>query len=55
MTKKDYIVFAKVLKKYNDCMEPCAKDITNDIAVLFALDNPKFNKDKFLQACGIKG
>lgn len=54
MTKKDYIAFAKVLKKYNDCLEPCAKDITKDIAALFANDNPRFNQDKFLEACGVK-
>lgn len=49
MNKKDYVKIAKVIKEG-----------TEPIALIYALmdifeeDNPRFNRDTFLKACGLK-
>jgi len=61
MTRRDYVKFAKLI--YN-----LAKDHENDpdtscfvgclktgIADIFAIDNHRFNREKFYQACEQKG
>lgn len=63
MTKKDYELIANTIKStlgtyggtvsHNNC-----KYAINDLALAIAnelkLDNPKFDRDKFLAACGVK-
>ena len=65
MTKKDYKIFAEMIKErldYNDKFDPdeatkaCVDELTaiaNKMAVIFQIDNPRFHKIKFLTACGV--
>jgi len=61
MTKKDYEAIAKVLKnRIAPYLEPntdieaysLGRGICEDITEVFIDDNPLFNKDRFLTACG---
>ena len=60
MTKKDYIVIAKVineeLKQWDKGLTPQVISSINNIALalsnVMADDNPRFNRDKFFDACG---
>jgi hypothetical protein len=62
MTKKHYTAIANVLKaEYDDAMyrtedfsEPALiQEVAENLADYFATDNPKFNRERFLGACGI--
>lgn len=61
MTKKDYIIIAKVIHEhygnrldhYHDSANNVALgDLVNHFANAFQRDNPRFDKQKFLIACG---
>ncbi len=59
MTRKDYIAFAKIIRAHRerwldeDCGEcPPILAIADDMADLFSNDNPRFDRQRFLQACG---
>jgi len=66
MTKKDYILLARVLNEDKSRLETDANIsantqaaaltelsiITGKIAYTLQQDNPRFNRAKFLQACG---
>lgn len=59
MTKKDYELIAGVLKRYNDAnngnmFEDILHDVSYDFATALQEENPKFDSNKFLEACGIK-
>lgn len=66
MTKKDYAQFAAMLGVYLRDAEyietPAFKsgfltatgNIIESVANIFASDNPRFNKESFLKACGIE-
>ena len=45
MTRKDYILIADTLK---DNKWETIKDIVSDLCVTLKIDNPKFNKDIFI-------
>jgi hypothetical protein len=55
MTKKDYVVFASMVKKikldskYDQVTIARVKD---DLVTIFALDNPLFDKSRFNAAAG---
>lgn len=55
MTKKDYIAIADAIKRARtgaDKEERFAIDIVADnIADVFQKDNPRFNRQRFLEAC----
>jgi len=64
MSKKDYIAIAKIIKgyspnpaKFRDAMGASASftalQITGDLADYFESRNPKFDRIKFLEACGV--
>ena len=61
MTKKDYVKIAGIVKKQLNChCDICANCIVSifstlaqDLAVVFASDNPRFDQDRFLEACGL--
>ena len=56
MTKKHYEAIAQVFTQYmqhNDSRET-AEHIAKNMCAYFQADNPKFNRDMFLTACGIK-
>lgn len=64
MTRKDYIAIAAALKVARESHAAAilpgkAYDLCNfvawQIANVMAADNPRFDRDKFLQSCGIIG
>lgn len=64
MTRKDYEAIAKALRKVRaDRSAPnggvlpsevlgTIEDIEDALAGVFASDNPRFNRDRFVEACG---
>jgi hypothetical protein len=56
MTRKDYIRFAAMLKhirphwKDNECLD----DVANRMCAIFKADNARFDRAKFLKACGVE-
>ena len=57
MTKKDYILLADVIAKAKisegvETTETALRLLTLDLVERLQRDNPKFNRDKFLAACG---
>ena len=57
MTKKDYILIARVFARFhftNTTGEPDkVKWIINELVKILKNDNPNFDSQKFLKACGI--
>jgi len=56
MTKKHYTAIAEVIKPYT-AYHPAnlyAKPIAENLAYYFAQDNPRFNRTRFLEACGVE-
>ena len=52
MTRKDYVATAEILKTYSEAMDAdWFEDLVNDFADIFAEDNAKFNRVKFIEAC----
>jgi hypothetical protein len=57
MTKRDYIVFAQMVKtlpsadrtEYDDCVS--RDDLIGMMGDIFEADNPLFNPDRFRKAC----
>lgn len=60
MTRKDYELIAKVLKDLNDDFNNGGADevslalVAEELATALALDNPRFNRARFVSACGVK-
>ena len=55
MTRKDYQLIASALKEsyYGVSDRDDWRKITKDMAKALASDNPAFNREMFLKACGI--
>lgn len=55
LTRKDYKAIAEIIKANtnNECAAG-AYNIGLELADYFAKDNPRFDKDKFLKACGLE-
>lgn len=53
MTRKDYVKVADILSGYSQAMIDNFwwEDLVNDFALMFAEDNPNFNRERFLEAC----
>ncbi len=56
MTKKHYEAIAAAFRAYitTNTGANIARPIAKDLADYFATDNPKFDRARFLQACGIE-
>lgn len=63
MTKKDYVKIANVLatfKTYSESMpaspwrQTALEEITGRMADMLAQDNPRFDRTRFLKACGLE-
>jgi hypothetical protein len=50
MTKKDYVLIAENIKAYVSELDRRA--LANAMAIRLAEDNPRFDRDRFLEACG---
>lgn len=67
-TKRHYVTVAASIKDQRDYIEPTKRkskdyskaiadvtlNIANSLSRMFASDNPQFNRDKFMSACGIE-
>ncbi len=52
MTKKDYILIAKVIRSYLQAeITGESYSLTTGMADILKNDNPKFNRERFYQAC----
>ena len=55
MTKKDYILIERVIKYFNDSQKDGSYyNLTEGMAEALENTNPHFNRQKFLEACGIE-
>ena len=50
MTRKDYVQASEILSHYLTDSPLVVMEIAHDFAEYFALDNPRFNYDKFINA-----
>lgn len=56
MTRKDYVTTAEILKNFHDHYSISDADfitLVYDFADMFAEDNPNFQENKFVNACGL--
>lgn len=64
MTRKDYVKIAAVFKDYyltisagtgdyNDLSKIVFKELAENMATMLKTDNPRFDRDRFLAACGV--
>jgi len=58
MSRKQYRDMAAVIKEvgdYNlDSAEAALEAIASGLATVFVIDNPRFDRARFLEACGIE-
>jgi hypothetical protein len=62
MTRKDYVKIARVLALHMQVAtemgagerKETIEDLAGDLAYMLKADNPRFDRDKFLAACGVK-
>ena len=55
MTRKDFWVIALALKKITENDSPQdRKAKAEDFAYMLVATNPRFDKDKFMSACGVE-
>jgi hypothetical protein len=52
MTRKDYVMIAKVFAR--SAGDDLAKLLAEDLADKLQADNPRFDRARFIEACGIK-
>ena len=52
MTRKDYIETAKILNQFADSIDSHVfQDLVFEFSEWFSADNPRFDEDKFWDAC----
>jgi hypothetical protein len=55
MTRKDYVVIAEVIKNLDEVIDSYALEVLADnMAEALESDNPRFDRARFLVACGVK-
>lgn len=58
MTRKDYVLIAAAIAAAEihamDGAEYARKCIAHNIALALATDNPRFDRERFLKACGVQ-
>ena len=60
MTRKDYVAIAQILKDANVVwrgetnVETCLMNVCKNFALVLSSDNPRFDRARFLQACGVQ-
>ena len=59
MTKKDYELIAAAVRenaaltRRDDAFKAAVADVAGSLAVALASDNPRFDRARFLAACGV--
>ena len=51
MTKKDYIMIARVIKYNTYGNKLITSNLLNDLSIEFKKDNNRFDRDRFVKAC----
>jgi hypothetical protein len=52
MTRKDYVETAKILNQFADTIDSHVfQDLVFEFSEWFSADNPRFDEDKFWDAC----
>jgi hypothetical protein len=55
MTRKDYVMLAEVVKNLDEVIDEYALEVlANNMADALAADNDRFDRSRFLSACGVK-
>jgi hypothetical protein len=54
MTRKDYEAFAKMYREYGVYTCPDTLTLAKRTAGIFERDNQRFDRTRFLAACGVK-
>jgi hypothetical protein len=58
MTRKDYVMIAEVINRNTGSLTESAfidfARMAEDLATELQNDNPRFDRDRFLTACGVK-
>ena len=58
MTRKDYVMIAEVINRNTASLTESAlidfARMAEDLATELQNDNPRFDRDRFLDACGVK-
>ena len=57
MTRKDYQLIADVFANFGQMIEleeTIGADLARNLADALQADNPRFDRDRFLTACGVK-
>jgi len=54
MTRKDYVMIAETIAIGWHASAESKRDIAVNLANVFEYDNPRFDRDRFLTACGVK-
>ena len=58
MTRKDYVMIAEVINRNTVSLTESAlidfARMAEDLATELQNDNPRFDRDRFLDACGVK-
>ena len=57
MTRKDYQLIADVFANFGKMIEleeTIGADLARNLADALQADNPRFDRDRFLTACGVK-
>jgi hypothetical protein len=53
MSKKHFIKLARIFAKYNLNIHSIGNEILSDIIELCKEENPNFDENRFLKACGV--
>jgi hypothetical protein len=52
MTRKDYVATAEIINSYADEIKlTVLEDLVNDFIEMFAVDNERFDSDRFWEEC----
>lgn len=56
MTRKDYVLIAEAIRRENDAPGYAEKNrgVVYAIAAALASENPRFDRARFLKACGLE-
>ena len=53
MTRKDYVMIAEVIATSWHSSAETKRDLAQNMADALETDNPRFDRDRFLKACGV--
>jgi hypothetical protein len=57
MSRKDYEKIAGLLdalRSSGECDNCTLEEVARGLAVIFHVDNPRFDRDRFMEACGVE-